>query len=286
MTTLHSGEVARSDLLATITASGLKVSEAITGSRSVFLKVEVHGNIVFPKLKQSARETCAMAFHPSSTVSLSLMRDYGLPDKPPKMLKEYTKPVADILKQTDQGQSIEIMDSSGIFLASINITIVNAGFPDVLHTILEHTDRVEEQKRFTPAILGSEDSARITLKGFEDVGQSLRAITPALGEALQAIQSIMNNMADAHPLLKISWTMLLFLYKAEQHTSAQDEALCDLVDNLRETVALASECPNLKDIEMEGTIDVITTIGALTIDISCFIDKYARSSFSGLLLCC
>ena len=62
----------------------------------------------------------------------------------------------------------------------------------------------------------------------------------------------------------------------------QDEALCNLVENLRETVALANVCPNLKKIE--GTVDVIKEIGSLTIDISCFIDRYARSSFSGLLL--
>ena len=62
----------------------------------------------------------------------------------------------------------------------------------------------------------------------------------------------------------------------------KDEALCDLANNLRETVALANLCPDLKRIE--GSVDVIKVIGALTIDIACFVDKYARMSFSGRVI--
>jgi len=97
------------------------------------------------------------------------------------------------------------MDPSGNLLASIDILILITKFPDVMKTILDGADKVKEQKKVAASLSGRIGSTSSAAKDSEGVAQSLGKVIAPLGEALQAIQSIMDNVADvplSPPFLK------------------------------------------------------------------------------------
>lgn len=94
------------------------------------------------------------------------------------------------------------MDSSGNAAASVDIWIRNIEFPDVMKTIADRADQVKKQTEFAAAISGRIGNAATTAKDSDDVAQSLGTIIAPLGEALQAIQSIMSNVTDVPSFLQ------------------------------------------------------------------------------------
>ena len=67
--------------------------------------------------------------------------------------------------------------------------------------------------------------------------------------------------------------------KAWKDEVLQDQSVQNLAESLREMVCTANECPDLSVIK--GTEDVIEAIGRVSLEITSFIDEYARRTFAG-----
>ncbi|KAF8196089.1 ectomycorrhiza-induced ankyrin-domain/NACHT-domain-containing protein [Pholiota molesta] len=109
--------------------------------------------------------------------------------------------------------------------------------------------------------------------------------TPALdvlNGALQVTKNIMDIVADAHPAVKASWTFMSAVYTAVQQAQLLDDDVRALAENLRETLGVAKEKPDL--LVIEGTDDVIEEIGRTSLKIASLIREYTRLRFAGRVM--
>ncbi|KIJ16631.1 hypothetical protein PAXINDRAFT_10344, partial [Paxillus involutus ATCC 200175] len=130
-------------------------------------------------------------------------------------------------------------------------------------------------------------------EGLDDAGQAISAmesmnyavetygkyITP-LGQALRLMIKLIDNVAEAHPLLKVGWSLLSSVYTAVQQQQLDDRDVRGLAESLRELVGVASDCPVA---EIQGTPDVIQSIEPLAFEVASLIDEYTKSSFMARL---
>jgi hypothetical protein len=59
----------------------------------------------------------------------------------------------------------------------------------------------------------------------------------------------------------------------------QDDDIRDLAECLRETLSLANDCPNLR--EIKGSTSVIREMGRAVIEATSLVDEYVRLPFLG-----
>ncbi|KIK76337.1 hypothetical protein PAXRUDRAFT_835399, partial [Paxillus rubicundulus Ve08.2h10] len=102
-----------------------------------------------------------------------------------------------------------------------------------------------------------------------------------LGQALQLMKKLVDNVAEAHPLLKLGWTSLSSVYTAVQQQRLDDDNVRGLAESLRELVGVASDCPVA---EIKGTPDVIENIERLALEVASIIDEYTKSRFMSRLV--
>lgn len=105
---------------------------------------------------------------------------------------------------------------------------------------------------------------------------------------------------QAHPILKVSCTILLSVYEvsmiacwgrtkteddaqmqAMKDEQQQDDAIRGLSETLREMICVANDSPDL--LTIDGTENVIEAIGRASLQVSSVIDEYARLPFIGEL---
>ncbi|KIJ05704.1 hypothetical protein PAXINDRAFT_21060 [Paxillus involutus ATCC 200175] len=127
--------------------------------------------------------------------------------------------------------------------------------------------------------------------GLDDVDQAITAmqtmdyavetsgkyIAP-LGQALRLMIKLIDTVAEAHPLLKVGWTLLSSVYRAVQEQRLNDDNVRGLAESLRELVGVAGDCPVA---EIKGTPHVIESIERLVFEVASLIDEYTKSSFMG-----
>ncbi|KZP10402.1 hypothetical protein FIBSPDRAFT_860633, partial [Athelia psychrophila] len=53
-----------------------------------------------------------------------------------------------------------------------------------------------------------------------------------ISTALEAMVPVIDNLSDAHPILKRAWIVLSSAYKIAQNDTGQDRHVLDLVDSL------------------------------------------------------
>ncbi|KIK72803.1 hypothetical protein PAXRUDRAFT_21562 [Paxillus rubicundulus Ve08.2h10] len=82
----------------------------------------------------------------------------------------------------------------------------------------------------------------------------------ALGQTLRLMKKLIDNVADAHPFLKVGWAVLSSAYTAVQQQQLNDRDVQGLAESLRELVGVATDCPVA---EIKGTPGIIESI-ALT----------------------
>ncbi|KIK94239.1 hypothetical protein PAXRUDRAFT_828201, partial [Paxillus rubicundulus Ve08.2h10] len=97
-----------------------------------------------------------------------------------------------------------------------------------------------------------------------------------LGQALQLMKKLVDNVAEAHPLLKLGWTLLSSVYTAVQQQRLDDDNIRGLAESLRGLVGVASDCPVA---QIKGTPDVIESIERLALEVASLIDEYTKSPF-------
>jgi len=72
------------------------------------------------------------------------------------------------------------------------------------------------------------------------------------------------------------------IQQAVRQQMLQDDDVRNLVESLREMVAIAAECPDLPVIP--STTNIIEEIGRVSLQIALLIDEYVKSSLIGPLL--
>ncbi|KAF8199449.1 ankyrin repeat-containing domain protein [Pholiota molesta] len=103
------------------------------------------------------------------------------------------------------------------------------------------------------------------------------AVVSTLGNALLLTKSIVDAAANAHPILKISWTVMSSVYSAVSKTKDMDGVVEDVAESLRELLGVAKEYSGLPVIE--GTTNVIEEVGRMSLKVMSLIDEYTRLFF-------
>ncbi|KAI0056315.1 hypothetical protein BV25DRAFT_1903313 [Artomyces pyxidatus] len=102
-----------------------------------------------------------------------------------------------------------------------------------------------------------------------------------LGNALQYLDGlvkIVDNVADAHPMLKLGWTLLSSVYKTLQAQSMEDEVMHALAIDLRDMLGYARRCTKA---QIDGTTDILVEVGRVVSDAATIIDKRMKHGFTG-----
>ncbi|KAF8835688.1 hypothetical protein BDN67DRAFT_1072304 [Paxillus ammoniavirescens] len=158
-------------------------------------------------------------------------------------------------------------------------------------TITTHLSPVVDYQKALSASLDASlarlDANPRLAEGLDDVDQAASAmetmnyavetsgqyIVP-LGQALRLMIKLIDNVAEAHPFLKVGWALLSSVYTAVQQQRLDDRDVQGLAESLRELVGVAGDCPVA---DIKGTPDVIPSIARLALDVASLIDEYTKS---------
>ncbi|KAF8833306.1 hypothetical protein BDN67DRAFT_781284 [Paxillus ammoniavirescens] len=126
-------------------------------------------------------------------------------------------------------------------------------------------------------------------EGFDSVDQAIssaQAVNSALqtygqyivplGQTLRLMKKLIDNVADAHPFLKVGWTLLSSVYTAVQQQRLNDSDVHGLAESLRELIGVATHCPV---VEIKGTPEVVESIVRLSLEVASLIDECTKGSF-------
>ncbi|KAF9471988.1 hypothetical protein BDN70DRAFT_516117 [Pholiota conissans] len=206
---------------------------------------------------ENHRQLCYISwFHPSSTFKIKIYRQIGtyiikhLVGQ--QLVGEQAMKVTELI---ESDTLVDLKNLNGVVIApkvKISITLVPNDFKSFMKSVDENASRLENLSRSS------------TLN--------------ALDKTFQVTKSIMDSVADAHPILKTSWIVISTVYKAVQQTELLDEGFRDLAESLRETLGVAKELPSLAIIE--GTDNVIEEIGRTSLNATSLIHEYASQNFT------
>ncbi|KIJ94632.1 hypothetical protein K443DRAFT_354461 [Laccaria amethystina LaAM-08-1] len=141
-------------------------------------------------------------------------------------------------------------------------------FPAKMHIVLSPSG--DNTKEF----LGKVDAGvnRLSSNG------AVAGTVSTLGIVLQLTKTIMDNLSEAHPILKASWTVVSSLYQVVRETDLQDKAIQELATTLREILATTKAIPNLQ--EIPDTINVIKEINRQSLEVAVLIQEYTKLHFA------
>ncbi|KIJ18422.1 hypothetical protein PAXINDRAFT_8670 [Paxillus involutus ATCC 200175] len=114
-------------------------------------------------------------------------------------------------------------------------------------------DRLDNNQRLTDG-LDNVDQAISSVQAVNSTLQTYGQYIVPLGQTLQLMKKLIDNVADAHPFLKVGWTLLSSVYTVVQQQQLNDRDIQGLAESLREVVGVATDCPVA---EIKGTPDVI-----------------------------
>ncbi|KIM71636.1 hypothetical protein PILCRDRAFT_16881 [Piloderma croceum F 1598] len=203
-------------------------------------------------------------FQPSLTIKIEIFRRSKLRLKT-YLVGRYIEKVVQLLENKWPRNRVEmklslISESPEVFMQSVDADVAHLDGNSILPSASDHIQAAASVAQTSSAVI-----------------QTLGNCVRPLGQALQLIAKIMDNIADVHPILKVSWTVLASVYKAIRGQMLQDDDVRGLAERLREMVGIAAEYPALPLIP--GTTNVIEEVGHLSLQIALLIDECAKSSF-------
>ncbi|KAH9477151.1 Vegetative incompatibility protein HET-E-1 [Psilocybe cubensis] len=160
----------------------------------------------------------------------------------------------------NDSKSFPLKDRKGETVAQIDISLFLCETPDDF--ISDFMEKVDHDVS--------------NLKSIE--GGSKRVFS-VLGPVLQSMKALMDNFADAHPLLKTAWKVVSSVYDAMQETEIKGQEIQELAENLREMLATANEKLDLP--KVPHAVDIIKEIGQYSLQVASIIHEYTKLSFAG-----
>ncbi|KIJ19046.1 hypothetical protein PAXINDRAFT_8395 [Paxillus involutus ATCC 200175] len=210
--------------------------------------------------------------HASSMVEISLVGKHRFYHR---LLGSYSDRVVDFLTDPDTLLALQ----NGPHGACATITMVLSPFVDYQQAWVHSVDET----------LGRLDSNKIVAEGFDNkdravpAGQAMnycvetrgRHIAP-LGQALRLLNKLIDNVStQAHPLLRVGWTLLSWAYTEIQEERLDDRYVQTLAEIFRDVVGTASDC---RVAEIEDTPHIIPSIERLALEIASLIDEYLKNA--------
>ncbi|KAF9009620.1 ankyrin repeat-containing domain protein [Cyathus striatus] len=211
-----------------------------------------------------------LAFRLSSTLGIEVVRKSKLPG----IKHTEGKCIASVAEFIKQDKTIIL--NGGISKITINVSLSK----DHANTIIKGVDASLGALNTNPLFGRTSDAIDKTTYAATGVSDTLKTLSDViipLGQALQLMVKIGDNLADAHPLLKASWIVLSSVYKAVQKQKTQDDAVKELAESLREMLGAANACPDLR--EIENTTRVSESIGLAALDIASLIEECTRHTY-------
>ncbi|KAF8835684.1 hypothetical protein BDN67DRAFT_937666, partial [Paxillus ammoniavirescens] len=205
----------------------------------------------------------------SSTVQISLVGKHHMLCY---MLGSYSGRIIDFL---DKETPLRREDDRHATIATITIRL--SPVVDYQQALSDWVDtnfaRVGTSARLAEGVDGVDraiSAIRTTGYTVETCGQY---IAP-LGQALPLMIKLIDNVAEAHPLLEVAWTLLSSIHTAVQKQRLDDRDVSGLAESLRELVDVAGECLVA---EIKGTNDAIQSIERLAFEVASLIDEYTKN---------
>lgn len=200
------------------------------------------------------------------------------------------------------------------------LSVISEPAIDFMRRVDDDIERLRENHLLTSALGKNVDTTAAVVRTNNGAAKVLGSCIVPLGKTLQLVVKVMDGVSavlvlvpchatlcsfcryhqQAHPILKVSWTVLSAVYKVsdslpffldvrrDKRTSwcqtlevqmFQDEAVLDLTESLREMLGIAATFPQL--LIVKGTTDVIEEIGQVSLRVASLIDEYTRHSFLG-----
>jgi hypothetical protein len=213
-------------------------------------------------------------FRPSSTMTITIFRKHLLPFPKSDPVGQYLGNIVELL-ENDKEHELRNKDDVPIQACiKIKLSLIEDFRKAIMDGVDASLPRLSENRLLATG-LGGIDMASSGYVAVETLGTY---VTP-LGQALQLIVKIVDNIADAHPILKVSWIVLSSVYKAVQQQKVMDNDIRILAETLREMVGVAADCPDLR--KVEGSTDVIFEISRASLDVASLIDEYTESQSLG-----
>ncbi|KZP12267.1 hypothetical protein FIBSPDRAFT_1050183 [Athelia psychrophila] len=122
----------------------------------------------------------------------------------------------------------------------------------------------------------TENAAGLQSVGTSETAQALGGLGLQIFQILEKIVPAIDAIADAHPVLKMTWTVLSAAFKAVKSQMDQDAAVCDLAKSLQEILDAANICPELA--RVEDTDDVIAEIRRAALEGALLIAEYVGTT--------
>ncbi|KAI0769232.1 hypothetical protein BC629DRAFT_798088 [Irpex lacteus] len=95
-------------------------------------------------------------------------------------------------------------------------------------------------------------------------------------EHLESILRLVDGIVGVHPMCKVAWVILGSVYKAFKSQQAVNRGCEALAEELRDTLAYAKACQDLKP--LENASDVLLELVELVVQGASFLDSHVRKS--------
>ncbi|KAH9474191.1 hypothetical protein JR316_0013506 [Psilocybe cubensis] len=221
-------------------------------------KIKAHSD----KLSWQWGSDTKIYFSPSSVVRIELYRGFksSAMDKFRQILVHVAQFEEQIEKLLDNSSALfELKDKKEQSVAQINMSLFLSETPN----------------EFISDFMKKVDRDVANLKDIDGVSKLALSI---LGPVLQSTKTLMDTVADAHPILKISWKFISNIYDATQETEIQDQSIRELAENLREMLATANEKLDLPKIP--NAVDIIKQIGQHSLQVASIMHEYTQLSYN------
>jgi len=219
------------------------------------------------------------SFGPSSSIGITVFQKRTvLPVK--RVLGGYIGTVTQLI---ENDATLDLVDETGTKVAAIKVKLCLVSEPeqDFMKRVeldLAHFNNNGVLAGVTSDVVSAVQTGNVA-------AQTLSSCIVPLGKALQLIVKFMDGIADAHPILKVSWTVLSSVYKVVQQQLVQDDSVRDLADSLRDMVDMANA--RRDRVVLGGANDVTQEIGLACLQVASLIHTYSRPSLmSGSYILC
>ncbi|KZP31011.1 hypothetical protein FIBSPDRAFT_926109 [Athelia psychrophila] len=194
-------------------------------------------------------------FNISSTLKIAIFRKRRV--RKDTLVAQYTGQGRDFLDRDTKYLLTDETGSQAGLRLSVNIDLASIPPADFIKSVMDNASSLQSVGTSAPA-------------------QALGGFGLQIFQILKQIVPVIDTIADAHPVLKMTWTVLSSVYKAVEDQVVQDTAVCDLAKSLQEILGVANICPELARIE--DTDDVIAEIRRAALEGALLIAEYVGTT--------
>ncbi|KZP12249.1 hypothetical protein FIBSPDRAFT_937028 [Athelia psychrophila] len=194
-------------------------------------------------------------FNISSTLKIAIFRKRRV--RKDTLVAQYAGQGRDFLDQDTKYVLTDEMGSQTDLRLSIHIDLISLPPADFIKSV-------------------TDNAAGLQSVGISETAQALGGLGLQIFQILEKIVPAIDAVSNAHPVLKMTWTVLSAAFKAAKSQMDQDASICDLAKSLQEILGVANVCPELA--RVEDTDDVIAEIRRAALEGALLIAEYVGTT--------